>query len=293
MKIYFSLLIASFMLFGATAYAGDEVPEGFYDKRDIKPFFSLKADYRLFNEDFIGDLNSMLFERNWRYYIKDSTGQVTNVDDYVSDNTALGYGQFTTSTFGFHFEVGVQYHQLLTAVDVNYTLTQVSEKPSDFNAVGFEMWDVKYNTYGADFKMGYMILPPDARINLIPWAGGGFSLLNVHFPSNYELLYIDAADEDMEPYSLQNKYYSTLAATMVAELELRLNLAGGVSVSGYGGGRYAAYDELEMEEGTTSYTLGQPSVPGHSYYGGGRITVTLKSAREKAIANREEELKRK
>jgi hypothetical protein len=264
-------------------FAEDQVdynPRGqFYLKEKIKPFFSVKGDVRMWDDEFIDYTNGILFERGWGNTRADSS--------FMLDRSLSQYGLFESQDIGMHFEAGVQYEQLVTWMDINWTMPQTSEKPADENTFGGALRDVKFFTYGADFMVGYMLAPPSSRINLIPAVGGGFSLYNVKFASNYEIYYGgDGTDDNLKPYFIQDRYYSTLGKTINAELELRLNLASGLSVGGYGGYRFGFYDGIviersDREDPHMTYFIGSTSFSGHAYFFGGKLTYTLPSIMEK------------
>lgn len=252
----------------------------FYEKEKIKAFFSFKGDMRVFHENLIADLNGLLFEVPW--------GNQTDTG-YVSDPYLSNYKPFKDKAIGLNAEVGAQYKQFLTWMDIHFMPTQVSEVPSSIPAAIRPYYnDVKWYRYGFDWMFGYMLLPEKSIVNLIPSVGGGFSLLNVRFARKFDL-------PDVDTIGIYNKYYSSFGRAMNAQLELRFNLVGGVSIGAYAGIRVVRYDALTIEEEikddeeiryfvNTSYT--EYEYTGDELFGGVKLTYTLPSRWETRLRDK-------
>ena len=88
---------------------------------------------------------------------------------------------------------------------------------------------------------GWKLFGEHTFINLIPSVGFGFNLINFHFASNFDL-----ENEDGSYTEMRDRYYSTMAATFNAELELRLEFDP-IAIGIYGGYRSVRYNELDIE----------------------------------------------
>jgi hypothetical protein len=157
--------------------------------------------------------------------------------------------------------------------------TQISERPADYNASGHRLYDVSWFAYGVDWMFGWKLFGENAIINLIPAAGFGFNLLNLHFASKYDYQY----EEDPTQWvSLENRYYSTFASTFNAEMELRLNLDP-FSIGGYGGYRVIRYNEINIDD---DRVLGDPDMSGDTWYVGLKLTWTFLSEAQRKLRDR-------
>lgn len=254
----------------------------FYDKSRVKGFISLKGDYRQMNDEGMDNLNDLLFESNWSVYARDSLGQPDpTLGRFVPDTQVRRFGRFEPQTIGLGVEVGAQYQKLMTWVDVHFMPSQVSPAPAATTDHGAPLWDVEWFSYGADWMWGWMLAPENSAINLIPSVGFGFSLLNVHFASSYELNYSNAESAQLKPYSLENTVYSTFGKSFNTELELRFTTGVGISLGGYAGYRVLRYDEFVLEEdGENRYIVGDPDQNHDSWFVGGKVTYTMPSVYE-------------
>ena len=172
--------------------------------------------------------------------------------------------------------IGAQYKQFLTWFDINFMPTQISERPSStYTAVSdsgygmkFPLYDVRWFCYGADWMFGWKLLGEDMPVNLIPAVGFGFNLINFHFASNFDL-----ENEDGSYTALRDRYYSTIASTFNAELEIRLEL-GQFAIGAYGGYRAVRYNELNVEGERLETALGKYDTDniGDTWFIGLRLT---------------------
>jgi hypothetical protein len=255
----------------STVFAED----GIYDKDKIRGFISLGGDYRNMNSAYINYVNRVLFGAH-------GTAKVDPVDStyYISPDNDIGkYDHFDDVYLGLHVNIGAQYKQFRTWFDVNFMPTQVSEKPADYSTTtGYELYDAKWFSYGVDWMFGWKLFGENAVINLIPSAGFGFNLLNLHLTSDYDFL----TDTKGSSYiSARNRYYSTFAPTFNAEMELQLNIDP-IAVGAYGGYRVIRYDELNIE----GRSYGDPDVNGDTWFIGGRLTWTFKSEAQRKLEDK-------
>lgn len=272
------MFIGAILLIAPSLFAQIETAKGFYDKRQVKPFFSVKGDYRKMSDESMRMLNYTLFKHPIAYQIANEIGTDSLGDpvyEYGIDPLMAEYGSFHKSNFGLNFEAGVQYKQFLTYVNVEFLIPQELSKPADTNSVGLQMWDVKYSAYGGDWMFGWMLFGEYARINLIPTVGVGLSLINLHFAGAYDNLITG---------SFKDQNYSTLGYSILGELELRLRLGGGLSIGATGGYRFNRYSggvEIEYDdEDEKEVILGEDHQLDNAY-AGVKITYTLKSVLEK------------
>ena len=253
------------MTFATGALADTE--SGFYEKEHIRGFISIGADYRGMFSEYQKYVNKTAFLNG---YHKDPTGDSTK---YAGE---LKYETFDDYYFGMHVNIGAQYKQFLTWFDINFMPTQISERPSStYTAVSdsgygmkFPLYDVRWFCYGADWMFGWKLLGEDMPINLIPAVGFGFNLINFHFASNFDL-----ENEDGSYTALRDRYYSTIASTFNAELEIRLEL-GQFAIGAYGGYRAVRYNELNVEGERLETALGKYDTDniGDTWFVGLRLT---------------------
>jgi len=239
-KIASFLAAAAFsvLTLASTSFADEET--GFYDKDHIHGFVSIGADYRGMRSAFQDYVNKVTFV-NGDYAVTEGEEQTTVTG---GKKTTAGYEHFDNYYMGLHFNLGAQYKQFQTWIDLNFMPTQISEAPKSKyttdDGYEFPLYDVKWYTYGADWMFGWKVFGESCFFNLIPAVGVGFNLMNVHFASNYTI------DNDGEAISLRNRYYSVMATTVNTELEARLEL-GQLALGAYLGYRYIRYDELKVE----------------------------------------------
>lgn len=267
----------------ATTLLAQDNPRGeFYIKEDVKGFLSFKEDYQRFSQQAISGINHSVFKENWGYSTIDFDSAGAPVDTFfVSDTNRLyQYSQFGPDILGMGFEIGAQYHQISSWLDIFFMPTQVSPVPSSIaNPVG--LWDIKWYRYGFDWMFGYMIAPPNSFVNVIPSAGFGFNLLNIHYASSYDLSWKSPPDPLMSLYSLGDRYYSTFGRDVTAQIEVRFNLGIGISLGGYAGTRMTWYDRITLESGGQEYIMNHDEMSGNAWFIGGKVTYTMQSISEK------------
>lgn len=271
-KIASFLAAAAFSVLALASTSLADTENGFYEKEHIRGFISIGADYRGMRNEFQNYVNSLAFSRGVHLVGSDSTGSEISGQPL----SKLGYSQFDDYYLGLHFNFGAQYKQFQTWIDVNFMPSQVSEpsksseKIDDKNGVTqtYPLYDVKWYAYGAEWMFGWKIFGESTPFNLIPAAGFGFNLINIHFASNY-----DIPTEEGEYVRLRNRYYSTMATTVNAELEARLEIDH-LAVGLYGGYRFVRYNELSVEgEALTAKEKGvDTDNNGDTYFLGVRLT---------------------
>ena len=217
--------------------------------------------------------------RNYVNQVAFSNGYHVVEDESGSSELYAGqinYSKFDDYYLGLHVNIGAQYKQFLTWFDINFMPTQISERPSStYTAVSdsgygmkFPLYDVRWFCYGADWMFGWKLLGEDMPVNLIPAVGFGFNLINFHFASNFDL-----ENEDGSYTALRDRYYSTIASTFNAELEIRLEL-GQFAIGAYGGYRAVRYNELNVEGERLETALGKYDTDniGDTWFIGLRLT---------------------
>jgi hypothetical protein len=245
-----------------------DTEEGFYEKNHIRGFISLGGDYRGMFGEFRNYVNQVAFSNG-----------VHVVDDGDSSEVYAGkinYSKFDDYYLGLHLNIGAQYKQFLTWFDINFMPTQISERPSSTYStssesgasIKFPLYDVRWFAYGADWMFGWKLLGESTPINLIPAVGFGFNLINFHFASNFDL-----ENEDGSYTALRDRYYSTIASTFNAELEIRLEL-GQFAIGAYGGYRAVRYNELNIEGDNLETAFGKYDTDnvGDTWFVGLRLT---------------------
>lgn len=282
MRNRFFLFWASLCAVTISAFAEPE--KGFYEKHDIRGFISVGADYRGMRSAYADYLNRLLFNKNQGYVVEvaEEGGDSTKLVG-VTDPSIGKYEHFNDYYLGLHVEIGAQYRQFLTWFDINFMPTQVSEKPANFSSAnGARLYDVKWFAYGVDWMFGWKIFGENTVINLIPSAGIGLNLLNVHLASNYDYLKVGAdASSDSAYVHAKNRYYSTLSPTFNAQMELRLSFDP-FSVGVYGGYRVIRFDEFDID----GYELGDPDNNGDTWFLGAKLTWTFLSENQKKIRDK-------
>lgn len=245
-----------------------DTEEGFYEKNHIRGFISLGGDYRGMFGEFRNYVNQVAFSNG-----------VHVVDDGDSSEVFAGkinYSKFDDYYLGLHLNIGAQYKQFLTWFDINFMPTQISERPSSTYStssesgasIKFPLYDVRWFAYGADWMFGWKLLGESTPINLIPAVGFGFNLINFHFASNFDL-----ENEDGSYTEMRDRYYSTIASTFNAELEIRLEL-GQFAIGAYGGYRAVRYNELNIEGDNLETAFGKYDTDnvGDTWFVGLRLT---------------------
>lgn len=266
-KITYLVALVCALVLAPSVLADTE--EGFYEKNHIRGFISIGGDYRGMFDEFRNYVNQVAFSNGY-HVVEDDNG---NSELYAGQ---INYSKFDDYYLGLHVNIGAQYKQFLTWFDINFMPTQISERPSaTYTAVSdsgygmkFPLYDVRWFCYGADWMFGWKLLGEDMPVNLIPAVGFGFNLINYHFASNFDL-----ENEDGSYTSLRDRYYSTIASTFNAELEIRLEL-GQFAIGAYGGYRAVRYNELNVEGERLETALGKYDTDniGDTWFVGLRLT---------------------
>lgn len=265
-KITYLVALVCALVLAPSVLADTE--EGFYEKNHIRGFISIGGDYRGMFDEFRNYVNQVAFSNG--YHVVENDG---STELYAGQ---INYSKFDDYYLGLHVNIGAQYKQFLTWFDINFMPTQISERPSaTYTAVSdsgygmkFPLYDVRWFCYGADWMFGWKLLGEDMPVNLIPAVGFGFNLINYHFASNFDL-----ENEDGSYTSLRDRYYSTIASTFNAELEIRLEL-GQFAIGAYGGYRAVRYNELNVEGERLETALGKYDTDniGDTWFVGLRLT---------------------
>ncbi|MCF0221291.1 MAG: hypothetical protein HUK19_03255 [Fibrobacter sp.] len=228
---FLTAAVVSVLTLASSSFAGAE--SSFYEKDHVRGFVSIGGDYRGMRAEFQNYVNSTAFFEGGFVDPTDTTGALTTP-------SGISYNSFDSWYIGLHINVGAQYKQFLTWFDFNFMPTQVSEKPSD-DVNGHALFDVKWFSYGADWMFGWKLLGENNFINVIPAVGVGMNLINFHMAAEYTV-----SDASGNQAQLRDRYYSTLASTFNAELEVRLEFDP-IAVGVYGGYRFVRYNSLNME----------------------------------------------
>ncbi len=260
---FLTAAVVSIMTLATSSFADAE--SNFYEKDHVRGFVSVGGDYRGMRAEFQNYVNNTAFFQGGFVDPADSTGAITE------PSSEPKYGTFGDWYIGMHISVGAQYKQFLTWFDFNFMPTQISQKPDD-EIDGHPLFDVKWFTYGADWMFGWKLLGENSFINVIPAVGFGMNLIDFHLSSEYT---IEGADGTQA--QLRDRYYSTLATTFNAELEVRLEFDP-IAVGLYGGYRFVRYNELNMEGIEVSHTgkYDTDSI-GDTWFIGLRVTWTFLS----------------
>lgn len=271
-KTVFRLTAILIGFFVATASADAE--SSFYEKEHIRGFISIGGDYRNMNSEHINYINRLLFSSG-KGVIQESASGDSSDAKFVGDGSLSSYDHFDDYYLGLHVNIGAQYKQFLTWFDINFMPTQVSE--------GSGATDAAWFAYGADWMFGWKLFGENTFINLIPAAGIGFNLLNLHFVNSYDILNYDggAIEDQIKVTDMRNRYYSTFAMTFNAELELRLSFDP-ISIGIYGGYRVIRYGEIDIED----VEYGSADVNGDTFFLGARLTWTFLSPWQKKQRDR-------
>ncbi len=273
------LLIFVASLFAITTSAFAEPEEGFYEKHDIRGFISVGADYRGMRSAYANYLNRLLFNKNQGFIVDKITEDGDTVKAAVLDKDISRYEHFNDYYLGLHIEVGAQYHQFLTWFDINFMPTQVSDKPADYSSTTNErLYNVKWFAYGIDWMFGWKLFGENTVINLIPSAGIGLNLLNVHLASDY---YFIESGSDSSYVQARNRYYSTLSPTFNAQVEFRVSIDP-ISIGAYAGYRVVRFNEIDFE----GHSLGDTDNNGDTWFLGAKITWTFLSENQKKLRDK-------
>lgn len=273
------LLIFVASLFAITTSAFAEPEEGFYEKHDIRGFISVGADYRGMRSAYANYLNRLLFNKNQGFIVDKITEDGDTVKAAILDKDISRYEHFNDYYLGLHIEVGAQYHQFLTWFDINFMPTQVSDKPADYSSTTNErLYNVKWFAYGIDWMFGWKLFGENTVINLIPSAGIGLNLLNVHLASDY---YFIESGSDSSYVQARNRYYSTLSPTFNAQVEFRVSIDP-ISIGAYAGYRVVRFNEIDFE----GHSLGDTDNNGDTWFLGAKITWTFLSENQKKLRDK-------
>lgn len=271
-KIVYLVSLLCALTFATSAFADSE--NGFYEKDHIRGFISLGGDFRGMFEGFNDYVNTLAFI-NTGYVLKNST---TGAKEAYTSTSTTQYNSFESYYIGLHMNVGAQYKQFLTWFNINFMPTQISERPAKTLTVSsasgdtqkMDMFDVKWFTYGVDWMFGWKLFGENTVINLIPSVGFGFNLLNIHFSS------LMCVGEVTNFVQLRDRYYSTMDASLTAELELRLELDP-IAIGIYGGYRHIDYSDMEIENILLAHGAYDTDNNGDTWFVGLRVTWTFLS----------------
>ena len=239
-KIVYLVSLLCALTSATSAFADSE--SGFYEKDHVRGFISVGADYRGMSEGFNNYVNNIAFINPGHVIKSEKTGS----EELYTGSTK--YSSFEDYYISFHMNIGAQYKRFLTWFNINAMPTQISERPAETYTIASKsgeaqkapLFDVKWFTYGVDWMFGWKLFGENTVINLIPSVGFGFNLLNIHFSS---LMCVG----DVTNYvQLRDRYYSTMDASLTAELELRLELDP-IAIGIYGGYRHIDYSDMEIE----------------------------------------------
>ena len=283
---FLTFAVASLIAFSSTAFADGET--GFYESDHVRGFISIGADYRGMRSAFQDYVNSVAF-RNGVHMEEESVpaGDTGTVQDTLVYAGTFKYSKFNDYYLGLHVNVGAQYKQFLTWFDFNFMPPQVSERPSktysasagvegsdgsivEVRTKKYPLYDIEWYSYGVDWMFGWKLFGENTIINLIPAVGFGLNLINFHFASNFDLVYL----EDPSKWdTMRDRDYSTLATTVNSELELRLEFSR-FAIGAYGGYRFIRYNELKVESRTMSNSIPYQNTDanGDTWFAGLRIT---------------------
>ena len=282
-----SLCAAAVFSILAFATSSSAAEEGFYDKDHIRGFVSFGADFRGMTDAFNDYVNKVAFAGLNGGTLRHKADTSSSVYRFFPTPTYNTFNQFYPA---LHFNIGAQYKQFLTWFDINFAITQISERPyqskqkkqakgdgwdgMDENGkiYDFPLYDARWFNYGADWMFGWKILGEDEFFNLIPAVGIGFNMMNIHFTSNYIVTNTSSSEEII----MRDRYYSTIAATFNAELEARIQLEQ-FSVGLYGGYRVVRYNELNVEGSNLDTENFNTDNDGDTWFVGLRFTWTFLS----------------
>ncbi|WP_407456190.1 hypothetical protein [Fibrobacter sp.] len=293
---FLSVFALSLLTLATGAFADSET--GFYEKDHVRGFISIGGDYRGMRKEFADYVNTVA-RSNGVHYIKavkaSSSGDVDTVQ--VAGWGDLNYKKFNDYYLGLHVNVGAQYKQFMTWMDFNFMPPQVSKRPDDsytvevekgvtpVESLTFPLYDVEWFTYGADWMFGWKLFGENTFINLIPAVGFGLNLINMHYASHFDWVEV-GNEEHIE--TTRDRFYSTLATTINAELELRIEL-GRLALGAYGGYRFVRYNDMRHEGFNQTYgkwRTNHTDNVGDTYFLGLRLTWYFYSQWEKKQADK-------
>ena len=290
---FWSIVALCLLTLTSGAFADGE--EGFYEKDHVRGFISVGADYRGMRHEFGKYVNTMAF-KNFGHIdetvVTDTSGNVDTVQTHFMGS--FKYNSFNDYYLGLHVNVGAQYKQFLTWFDINFMPMQTSErKAKTYTVYNIDndgspssmtepLYNVEWFSYGIDWMFGWKLFGENAFINLIPSAGIGFSLINFHYASDFVL---EERGNPKHTEIVRDRFYSTLATTVTAELEFRIEL-GRLGLGGYAGYRFARYNDPEIEGFTIFYNEDETDNVGDTWYLGVRATWYFLSQWEKKQADK-------
>lgn len=271
-----SLCLAA--VFGILSFASNSsaAEPGFYDKDHIRGFISFGGEFHGMMPRFNDYVNEIALFKGQNKYLSDTT--------IYYNTTTPKYKKFGSNYPGMQLAAGAQYKQFMTWIDVNFMITQVSERPSkkitatadDGSTGDFPLYDGRWFSYGADWMFGWKILGENAFFNLIPSVGIGFSMINLHFTSNW--VYTNTSTNTKT--TLRDRYYSNITTSFNAELEARLQFEQ-FSIGLYGGYRVARYNELNADGSNLNTLKFDTDNSGDNWYVGIRFAWTFLSLWDK------------
>lgn len=280
---FLMLAVASILALSTASFA----EAGFYEKDHVRGFISIGGDYRGMMSEFSEYVNHVAFQ-NFSHLSEETvtSDDGTSTLDTLHYGGKIKYSKFNDYYLGLHVNVGAQYKQFLTWLDFNFMPPQVSERPSKTYTASAEvldsagnvvevrnkkypLYDVEWFTYGVDWMFGWKLFGENTVINLIPSVGFGMNLINFHFASNFDVINLE---DGTSWETMRDRHYSTLASTVNAELELRLEFSC-VAIGIYGGYRFIRYNELEVEGGNLqNLPYDGTDATGDTWFAGLRLT---------------------
>ena len=282
---FLTFAVASLLTLSSTAFADAET--GFYESDHVRGFISIGADYRGMRSEFQDYVNSVAFRNGVHMEEETVPTDTATTQDTLTYAGTFKYAKFNDYYLGLHLNVGAQYKQFLTWFDFNFMPPQVSERPSktysasaavegsdgtvtEVRTKKYPLYDVEWYSYGVDWMFGWKFFGENTIINLIPSVGFGLNLINFHFASNFDLVYMENPNKWD---TMRDRDYSTLATTFNSELELRLEFSR-FAIGGYGGYRFIRYNELKVESRTMNNTVPYQNTDanGDAWFAGLRLT---------------------
>jgi hypothetical protein len=269
---------------------------GTYNKKNMRPFFTLSTDYRMLVQS--DDINSNIF--NQAYSVETDYKQVsedgnpnnyyTKFDDHLGPYINIGAGvQLNQFELGANY--GLSLPQASTPKFDKFSYVGQSEKDStEFKVYQFALWDAKYFISTFDFKFAYLLFPESSPFNIVPSISTGWTFLHVQFGGEYDYYWEGEKDPNLSPAKYRKGYYSTNSnsVTLTPELEVRLKLGQSLTVAGYGGYRPFDFEDIVTEsDGSRKFTNSNGGGSADTYYAGLRASWYLLSAQQKEDAIRE------
>jgi hypothetical protein len=189
-----------------------------YDRKDLVTTVRLEAGVALLDMRHLND-----FLRNYRA------------------SSPLDIEPFSDSNFIFGVGLEASYKRLILGFNTYFTLTQVNE-PGPFN-----LYQLKFFTYGGGIRTGWMLLPEKSFFNLIPAIEFGYSYINTTFPNPYIVEYEGASDPVMESYVINAGYYTANGTYFGTELTSRISFSQRFSLDFTARYRFVNYNQFHFE----------------------------------------------